>query len=111
MSKGIAIRTILYLLLGVLVVGILVYMVYTYTFGPELDMQTCRTKLINWCTGCKLAGWSESIVTVADDDIEKCISKHFLGAGCTITFPINCLDTCDDAPIDDTKIFCKQFTG
>ena len=47
MSKGIAIQTILYLLLGVLVVGIIIYLVYTYSTGESMDIQEPSD-----CTGC-----------------------------------------------------------
>ena len=78
MSKGIAIRTILTLLLGVLVVGIVVYLVYSYTMGPQLSEQECRSRVITWCTGCSVAGWADGVGTIAaDSDIESCIEKHF----------------------------------
>jgi len=102
MSKGIAIRTILTLLLGVLVVGILVYMVYTYATGPGLDMEGCRSRVVNWCTGCKIAGWSRTIP--AGDDIKTCIPKFFGGP----EGDYEC-DTIPDG--SSTQDFCASFLG
>jgi hypothetical protein len=58
MSKGIAIETILYLLIGVLVVGIVVYLVYTYVFNPVPEMTQCRALATTWCTSCKTMSWT-----------------------------------------------------
>jgi hypothetical protein len=58
MSKGIAIETILYLLIGVLVVGIVIYLVYTYVFNPIPDMTQCRALATTWCTSCKTVAWT-----------------------------------------------------
>jgi len=52
MSKGIAIRTILLLVVGIIVAGILIYLVYSYTTGVTLSAYECRAKMINWCTNC-----------------------------------------------------------
>jgi hypothetical protein len=53
MSKGIATETILYLLVGIVVVGILVFLVYRYLISGGLSQEDCRGIAITWCTGCK----------------------------------------------------------
>jgi hypothetical protein len=55
MNKGIATETILLLLVGIVVVGILVFLVYKYVIGAPLSQEECRGRLITWCTSCSLA--------------------------------------------------------
>ena len=108
MSKGIAINTILYLLLGVLVVGILVYLVYTYTTGTQLSEQQCRARIISWCTGCSVSNWADGtggLPSATEGDVEKCIEDYFptgadwSGAEC---------DQTDDT-LTNTQTFCDAF--
>jgi hypothetical protein len=53
MSKGIAIQTILMLLVGILVVGIVVYMVYRYATKSSIGQEGCRAVIMDWCSMCK----------------------------------------------------------
>jgi hypothetical protein len=53
MSKGIAIDTVLMLLVGIVVVGILIFLVYRYVIGPLPPQEECRALAISWCTMCK----------------------------------------------------------
>jgi hypothetical protein len=55
MNKGIATETILMLLVGIVVVGILVFLVYKYVIGAPLSQEECRARMIAWCTSCSLA--------------------------------------------------------
>ncbi len=75
-KKGIAIQTILLLLVGILVVGIIVYMVYRYFVGAPLNEQECRARAITWCTGCKNAGWTGGTV---GSDLDTCADSYFPG--------------------------------
>lgn len=107
MSKGIAIRTILYLLLGILVVGIVVYLVYTYVTGPGMDIQDCRARVQNWCTSCKVAGWASGFGTIpAGGDIETCVDTYF-----ATTWDPTGADCLDDAAAVSTETFCGQFVS
>jgi len=99
MSKGIAIETILYLLVGILVVGIVIYLVYTYVIGAPIGEQQCRSMAITWCTGCKNANggdWTQDVGTLATDDLGTCAGKYFSG------FPAS--KKCVDA-----ETFCSTF--
>jgi hypothetical protein len=61
MSKGIAVDTILMLLVGIVVVGLIIFLVYKFLLGPHLNEQECRASLINWCNDCKLVnGWNDA---------------------------------------------------
>ena len=75
MTKGIAIQTILMLLVGILVVGIVVYMVYRYMFAPGLGQNECRAQLVSWCTTCKTAGWSGGFGL--SDALRTCTNTFF----------------------------------
>ena len=92
MTKGIAIETILLLLLGILVVGILVFMLYKYVFNPVLPLEMCRSKAISWCGLCKNAYPSFKCTDVNGDgkievnvdcfvpvgsDLSDCAKEHF----------------------------------
>jgi hypothetical protein len=110
MSKGIAIETILYLLIGVLVVGIVVYLVYTYAFNPIPGQTQCRASAISWCTSCKNAVWTGG--PNAPDDLQACASKYFSDSK-----PTNWKDEapfCSDCVCDKVgteKTFCSQIAG
>ena len=91
MSKGIAIQTILYLLIGVLVVGIVVYLVYTYVLSPVLPETQCRAIATSWCTSCNNAGWTGG--PAASSDLKACGAKYWP------PFPANCAAA---------KTFCSQ---
>ena len=60
-NKGIAVRTILLLVVGVLVAGILVYMVYSYFGGSALSESDCKARLISWCTTCNMSSYNAPI--------------------------------------------------
>ncbi len=51
-DKAIAINTILLLVVGMIVVGVMVYLVYTFTSGPTMSVQQCKAKMIQYCTLC-----------------------------------------------------------
>ncbi len=61
MSKGIAIRTVMLLLVGIVVIGILSYLLYRYYFTTAGQMSTheCRVRLTEVCTQCVLSGFVE----------------------------------------------------
>ena len=79
MTKGIAIQTILLLLVGILVVGIIVYMVYRYFVGAPLSEQECRARAITWCTGCKNGDWTAGQGSTSGTDLETCANDWFPG--------------------------------
>ena len=108
MSKGIAIQTILYLLLGIIVVGIIVYLVYTYTTGGQLNEQQCRSRIITWCTGCSVANWANGageLPSATVGDVERCIETYF-GTGAEWS-GAEC-DQTDDG-VTNTQTFCNAF--
>jgi hypothetical protein len=94
MSKGIAVDTILMLLIGIVVAGLVIFLVYKYLVGTPLDQERCKARLITWCTSCKLAcsgDWTAANCgNYPGNDVGTatgCAQKYF---GFTITSPANC---------------------
>jgi len=75
MRKGIAIQTILLLLVGIIVVSILVYMIYRYTGGGVLNEQSCRSEMISWCNLC-LGGKFQSGPAMSEG-LKDCAKKYW----------------------------------
>jgi len=112
MKKGIATQTILLLLLGILVVSILVYMLYTYVFNPVLPASVCRSRAVAWCTLCKNAypdfqcppdsvGNPDCYVPVGSD-LSECAQEHFSPV------PDNCNG---DECCHNAENWCAAFIG
>lgn len=57
MKKGIAIESILLLLIGILVAGILIYLVYRYSNRQIISETDCTGRLSEMCSTCKNSGW------------------------------------------------------
>ena len=57
MIKGIAVRTILLLVVGVLAVGILVYLIYEISSTRAFTVSECRSELTNICNFCMNLEW------------------------------------------------------
>ncbi len=84
MNKGIAIRTILLLLIGVLVTAILVYYVYVYFSGSALSREECRARAVSWCTSCwnamNAAGSSDWTVDAGPEpsvELADCVDDYY----------------------------------
>lgn len=58
MRKGIAIQTILLLVIGVLVAGIVIFMVYRYASSSVISEGECQARLSEICTLCKNGNWN-----------------------------------------------------
>ena len=103
MSKGIAIRIIMFLLLGILVAGIIIYLLYTSATGTQLSEQNCRSRVITWCTGCNVAGWLPNVGEPGSDLI-SCAPQYF-APGEDWSSGVDCQDT----PGQSTRSFCSSF--
>jgi hypothetical protein len=57
-KKGIAIQTILLVSIGVLVAGIVVYLVYKYASGSVISEAECNARITEACIVCKSNNWS-----------------------------------------------------
>lgn len=72
MSKGIATQTILLMLVGIIVVGILIYIVYRTVMNPSLSLQECEARLISWCMNCKNTNFANSGDYISVDLFNSC---------------------------------------
>jgi hypothetical protein len=105
MSKGIATETILYLLVGIIVVGILIFLVYKYVLTSQLSSDQCRGLMIGWCTTCNsvcTGDWSTCSGGTDPANVNgltTCVSTYF---GITLTSA----DKCKNHQAD-----CKIFTA
>jgi len=107
MTKGIAIQTILMLLVGILVVGIIVYVVYRYFVGAPLGEQECRARLTSWCSSCKVMNYSYAGYALGQNLVD-CIDNY--GFWTSGTF--DATDTCEADGLSYATLsgFCAQFT-
>jgi hypothetical protein len=55
-NKGIAIQTILLLVVGILVAGVIIFLVFRTTTSSTLSSTACQSRVISWCTTCRLKG-------------------------------------------------------
>jgi hypothetical protein len=96
-KKGIAINTILLLVVGLIVVSILAYVVYQTFTGSGLSREECRGRIISWCTSCSITDFKsdikvgESLATACGDIYTDISNKD---------------KTCKDNVI---KTFCSGF--
>ena len=99
MKKGIAIQTILLLVVGIVVAGILIFLVYRSAGGGNLDCEQCRAEFISWCTTCSLAaiakGCSDWNVDCGLDNLGYFMSKNL----------VECTDKCGLHSKSDTGGF------
>jgi len=59
--KGIAIQTILVLLVGMLVAGIVIFLVYSYSTSSGLSKNECMSIIFDICTTCAKTGWDDTV--------------------------------------------------
>jgi len=102
--KGIAIQTILLLLVGILVVGIIVYLVYSYTRSSTLSKTECLSIVTNWCTTCMVSNWNENID--CPQDVKDC-GKMLLNND----WWDNNDDCAHGTDLDAIKTDCRVTTG
>jgi hypothetical protein len=75
MGKGIATQTILLMLVGIIVVGIIIYIVYRSLTGPSLSEGECRARMINACMMCENVGWDKDYGVAAELHDPKICAK------------------------------------
>ena len=104
MKKGIAIQTVLLLLIGIIVAGVVIYLVYRYANSKVISEAECNSRLTEICILCKNSGWGpwpsrpSSFFNIIDN--------------CTVypKFSIfKCGAQCDDCTEINTTSACKIF--
>jgi hypothetical protein len=85
MRKGIATETILLLLIGIVVAGILIFMVYRYLISAPLSEVECKARMVSWCTLCKNSEWKSTIKL--GDELSACLETY---SGITLDGKTDC---------------------
>ena len=65
--KAIATQTVIFLLIGIIVIGIFAYLIYKSAINPTLPVYECKTKLIEICRICGNTNWSNNTFTDKGD--------------------------------------------
>ena len=79
-KKGIAVQTIILVLLGLVVLVFIAYWLYTLFAGETpLSMEQCRTELLTWCDMCKNNQWgTTSDPMLASDPVaQRCWLDYY----------------------------------
>ena len=77
MEKGIAITTIIMVLLGMVVISFVSFwLVKTLSGGGVIDEQGCRTLYLNWCKKCERLKWSSGTGFIANTPEELCYRQY-----------------------------------
>jgi len=61
--KGIAIPYIIALILGIIILGIIIYMVYKAWQGGSWDCVECKAKFTTWCSECYMTNMGKGAWT------------------------------------------------
>lgn len=97
--KGIAVSQIILLVLGILVLAVVAYLLYTQfvTTGSTISKETCRAEATRACTGCAIAA-AGAVPTCAYTSTNKILSTCYTQG--------NLLGTSTATTVD-----CTQYTG
>jgi hypothetical protein len=57
-TKGVAVSTIIMIMLGVVVLLFVGYWLVRVFTGAGLSSQECKSEYINWCNSCAARGWT-----------------------------------------------------
>ena len=98
MKKGIAVETLVKLMICIIALTILTYLIYRYVLQSGLGERECAARMTAWCVQCKMANsgeegaWSGGVDM--DTELRDCVNEYFnLGAAdpqdCT-GFESNC---------------------
>ena len=95
MNKGVAVQTIILVLVGLIVLVLLTYLIWTsFTEQRSIPMEECKSKFMIWCRSCGYQGWPDGGGVPGNSyelpsDIRKCLND-FPELG--ITAPAECDD-------------------
>jgi len=91
--KGIAVQKIILLLLGIIVLAIIGYLLYTVFLGARISPEVCKAALVGACTQCKLSAWNANVKVSGKSCTDKLISEIIglsTSAGSDGNFDIQC---------------------
>lgn len=118
-SKGVAISQIILLVLGIIVLAVVAFLLYsnfTSTSGA-IDSQKCRSYATNACTACSIANGGQVLNCPANlylhsDNEKQCVSNGFIavsGNGWTSVKDANGVVTFNGD--GSGSINCQQYVG
>ena len=76
MRKGIAIHTILLLVVGLIAVGVVAYVVYKSFTGSALGREECRARIISHCTSCDMTKFASTGPVVSKSLADACSTYY-----------------------------------
>jgi len=80
MGKGIAVPTILKLVIGVIVIVIVVFLIYRYVLKSPIGEQECRARMTAWCASCQLVDFAGGVQM--GEELATCAKDHWdIGSG------------------------------
>jgi len=74
--KGVAVRYVILMVLGLLVLAVLSFLILKTSSTPTLSVTECRAKFVDICRRCMLTGWDESVEVTEYEDIVKPCSEY-----------------------------------
>ena len=106
-TKGIAVSQIILLVLGILVLAVVGFLLYSQfvTTGNSLGAQTCMAESTRICTGCKIGGYNMESCPYnpfmyntrdeqSDSTMESCVRQNHVSGN-----------------LEENTINCKTVTG
>jgi len=92
-AKGdISISTLIAVLIGIIVLGLIIYLMFFYSKESSFDCRLCSAKFAEWCQRCLTTegnwgkpGWSEPVPMsdYLDNCKEDCLGINFNDCGAT----------------------------
>ena len=79
-SKGVAIPYIIALVIGIIVLVFVVYWIYRLFSAPQISVEECKARMLQWCSMCKGLDWASDGTKISDfvgPDCAKVLSQKF----------------------------------
>ncbi len=104
--KGIAVHQIILIVLGIIVLGVIGYLIYTQFLSGkgQITFENCRSRAVTFCGMCKLSGtYTRCVVTYVDATTANSCRKLLSGY----------LNTSCDAGVEENQICvdCSSLLG
>lgn len=76
MGKGIAVTTIIMVLLGITVISFVSFWLVKTLSGGPISEQGCRTLYLNWCKKCERLNWNSGTGLIRPSPEELCFRQY-----------------------------------
>ena len=94
MKRGdVAISHVIAIVLGMIVLGVIIYFLYQNITNTQIDCQRCAAELTSWCARCYMSNWGRG--PGMSDYLESCIVECNLASS-----PYTC---------DTAQSFCNPY--